>query len=149
MNIDDLKTIEGNSENLRKYWDGLENVFKRYTLYLRRGFALFNEAKNYILILFSTYWTIRTMDYWATFNISDLVLMLGLGGIALFGIGILILLGRWDLFKFQPASQFINTQHGDITQFKGFNMTVINTRMMIEIAKKLGVDTEKIINDLK
>ena len=132
-----FKPIEFNEETLRQYWEGSSNLFARCYVYLQRGLSLFNETKNYILMLFGTYWTVKTMDYWIGTGYSDGFLMAGLGLIASVGIGFLILIGRWDLFRLSKAREFATTQHGTITKYDGFNMNVRNIEQNDEIIKLL------------
>ena len=84
--MSDFKPIIFNDEFIAKFWDGTQNRIVRYQSYLRRGFSLFNETKNYILLIFGSYWTIRTADYWLAQGMSDIWLMAGLGGCAFVGL---------------------------------------------------------------
>ena len=132
-----FKPIEFNEENLRKYWDGPSNVFARYYTYLQRGLGLLNEAKNYILMLFGTYWTVKTADYWVPLGIPDSTLVLGLGIVASVGIVCLIIAGRWDLFKLSKAREFASTQHGTVTRYDSYNMNVRNIEQNDKIIELL------------
>ena len=135
--MSEFKPITFTDEFITKFWDGTENKIVRYQSYLRRGFSLFNETKNYILLLFGSYWTIRTADYWLVLDIGDVWLILGLGFCAITGLVFLLYLGRWDLYKAQKATEFINNRHGSITGFQGFNMAVRNLEFQEEILKEL------------
>ena len=139
--MSDFKPIIFSGETLRKYWEGPENKFSRYYTYLQKGFGIVNEAKNYILIVFGTYWTVKTMDWWIKLGISDGLLAVGLGIIATIGIGFLILIGRWDLFKLSKAREFAMVQHGSVTQYNPYNMqvrTVEQNDEIISLLKKLN-----------
>lgn len=146
--MSEFKPILFDEENLRKFWEGPSNRFARYYTYLQRGFGLFNETKNYILLLFGFYWTVKTADYWLNFEISDFWLIIGLIVAAIIGLGILLLAGRWDMFKLSKAKEFATTQHGTVTQYQGFNMTVWNVVLLEAIAEKLGVDIKKLKEEL-
>mgnify|MGYP001580363098 CR=1 FL=1 len=147
--MSDFKPITFSEEYTQKYWDGSSNRFARYYTYLQRGFGLFNETKNYLLMLFGSYWTIKTADYWINFGVSDTWLVTGLGILAIIGVGFLLMAGRWDLFKLSKAREFATTQHGSVTQYNSYNMAVFNIALMEAIAKKLGVDVETIKEELK
>lgn len=135
-NIKEFKPITFSDEFILKYWDGTQNRIIRYQAYLRRGLALFNEHKNYILMLFGSYWTIKTADYWLALEISDGWLVLGLGVTALIGLFGLVLLGRWHLFKAQKSEEFISTQRGSVTGYGGYNMSVRSLELLNDILEE-------------
>ena len=140
----EFKPIIFSGETLRKFWDGPSNRFARYYTYLQKGFGIVNEAKNYILILFGTYWTIKTMSWWIDLGYSDNMLAVGLIIVALVGLGFLILIGRWDLFKLSKSREFAMVQHGSVTQFGIYNMTVKNLEIQEEQSKLLQEILKKI-----
>ena len=140
--MSNFKPITFTEEYTQKYWEGSGNRFARFYTYLQKGFGLVNEAKNYILIIFGTYWTIKTMDWWIRTNLSDMTLVTGLGIGAIVGIGFLVLIGRWDLFKLSKAREFAMVQHGSVTQYGNYNMQVKALELQEEILKEL-----KKIND--
>src|SRR3990167_10010516 len=147
--MEKFKLVTFSEEFMNKYVEGSSNRFARYYTYLQRGFGLFNETKNYILILFTTYWTVKTADYWLGFGISDLWLAGGLLGLAILGLGILLLVGRWDLYVLAKAREALNAKDGSILQFKGHNISVWNVNLMEAVAGKLGVDIEKLKEELE
>ena len=138
---EDYKPITFTDEFIKEYWDGNQNRIVRYQNYLRRGLSLFNETKNYILLLFGSYWTIKTSDYWLAFTIADSWLVVGLGIVAGTGLIALLFLGRWDLFRAQKATEFINNRHGTITGYNSYNMTIRRVEQgdeIIDLLKKLN-----------
>ena len=135
--MSDFKPITFTEEYTQKYWEGSGNRFARFYTYLQKGFGLVNEAKNYILIVFGTYWTIKTMDWWIETNLSDTTLAVGLGITAIVGIGFLVLIGRWDLFKLSKAREFAMVQHGSVTQYGNYNMQVKTIELQEEILKEI------------
>ena len=147
--MSDFKPITFSGETLRKFWDGPSNRFSRYYTYLQKGFGLFNETKNYILLLFGTYWTVKTSDHWISFGIHDGWLAISLGIASIIGLGILLMAGRWDLFKLSKSREFAMVQHGSVTQYNQYNMQVFNIALMEAIAKKLGVDVKELKKDLE
>ena len=133
----EFKQITFSEEYHQKYWAGFTNLLVRYYTYLDRGFGVFNQTKNYILMIFGTYWTIRTMEWWTGKGYSDGLLVLGVGAAAFIGIGFLIIIGRWHLFKAQKAIEFITTQKSTITGYNGYNMAIRQLEILEEINKKL------------
>ena len=120
--MNQFKPIEFNEEFANKYWEGPTNMFARYFTYFQRFIGLCNEAK-YLLGLFG-------LGFWK----SDLVIpgwVLIIGGLAIIPIGIAI--GRWHLFWVQKATEFINTQHGTVNGFNGFNIQVAILNVLMEI----------------
>lgn len=138
-----FRPITFSEEYHQKYWAGLPNTFVRYYAYLDRGFGVFNQAKNYILMIFGTYWTVKTMEWWIGTGYSEVMLVVGLGTLSFLGICFLVILGRWHMFKANKAIEFINSQT-TITGWDGYNMQVFNVSLMEAIAIKLGADVEKI-----
>lgn len=144
-----FEPITFNEEYANMYWDGASNTFVRYYSYLDRGFELFNKTKNYLMLMFGTYWTIKTMDWWVQTGYSEGILIFGLIVVATFGIGFLVLIGRWHLFKAAQAIEYITQLKGTVTQYKGFNMAVYQLRLFEALAQERGIDTKKIFEDLK
>lgn len=134
----EFKQIDGSVEYLRKYWDGPSNMFARYYSYWQRGLGLVNEAKYYLIAIFGgTLLSGFKPDLWMTVTA------------AIIAPPIIILAGRWDLYKLSKAREFIQAQHGSITQWNGYNMAVLNIALMTAIAEKMGVDVEKLKKDIK
>lgn len=144
-----FKQIDTSGETLRRYWEGPSNVFARYYTYMQRGLGLFNEMKNYLLLAFGTYWTVKTMSLWNKTGLSDSVLIMILAILGAVGLVVLVLIGRWDLFKLSKAREFAQTQHGSVTGYASYNMGVINVALMEAIAKQLGVNVDKLKEELK
>ena len=147
--MEKFKFITFSEEFMQKYVEGSSNKFARYYNYLQRGFGLFNESKNYILMLFGTYWTIKTADFWIGFGISDTWLVVGLLIAATIGMVVLLLMGRWDLYILSKAREALNAKDGSITQFKGFNMQVYLVTLFEAMAKEKGIDVEKLKEELQ
>lgn len=139
----DFKPVNFSTEYANEYWDGMSNLFIRHFSYLRQGLGLVNEAKNYFLIVFGTMWTAEYINFFGYKLNSNWILIAGIVGIP-----ILVLIGRWDLFKATKSRQYITTIHGSITQFQGHNMNVFQTLLMKSIAEKMGVDVKRIEEEL-
>lgn len=139
----EFKPITFSEEFIQRYYEGPSNRFARYFTYLQRGFGLFNEAKNYILILLGTYWTIKTMDYWMKLRLSDVWLVIGLSIIALIGMALLLVIGRWDVQKVSKAREYMLTNESSITQYQGFNMQVRMVELLEQLNEKLDKLNEK------
>ena len=145
----ELKFLKFTGEFIDQYWDGAGNIIVRFYAYLDRGLALFNQTKNYVLLIFASYWTIKTMDIWISYGVSNKTLTIGIGVAAFFGIVFLVFLGRWYLFRAQKAQEFINARHGTITGWRGFNMQVFQVRLLMAMAEKMGVDVKKLEEELE
>lgn len=135
--MNEFKQIEFDEETQQKYWEGGSNRFARLYTYLQRGFGLFNEAKNYILMLFGAYWTIKTMDIWVKYGFSETTLIVMLSLTAVFGIIFLVVIGRWELYKLSKAREFAVQQHGTVTRYDPYNMQVEQTKLLGEILEEL------------
>ena len=133
-----FKPITFDDEFVTKYWDGPTNKIVRWWIYLRGGLSLFNEWKNYLLLAFGSYWTIKTADFWISIGISDTWLAVGVLIAMPLGIVTLLFLGRWQLFKTTKPAEFITARHASITGYQGFNMTVRMVELLEEINNKLG-----------
>ena len=116
-----------------KYWQGKENFIIRYITYLRRGNALFNEFKNYLMFIFASYWTIKTSDLWLGWALSETWLILGFATAVPIGLIIFLLMGRYDLHKMGKTTQYVNQMTGDIFQFKPLELSLEQVGLLKEI----------------
>lgn len=138
MKLSDQFTMMGDSIDLRrKYWIGRENFFIRQVTFLRSGLDLLNEAKNYILMLFGAYWTVRSMDWWLKTGLSELWLLMFIGIGCVIGLVVLLLVGRWNMFRADKARSYISQQHASPTQYQGHNMQVVSVQLLEEILNQL------------
>ena len=142
--MNQFKFIQFDPENLRRYWEGPSNRFARYFTYWQRGMGWLNEGRLYFYLFGGGLFAAEFIEVFG-YKIPVEAIIFA----AIIGIPIIIILGRWDLFKFNKAREFVTTQHGSITQYQGFNMTVLNTALMTAIAEKLGVDVNKLKEELK
>jgi hypothetical protein len=138
----DYHPVDFSERFQKEYWYGKENMFIRLFTYLRSGFGLVNEARNYIFSALAVYWTVKTGDFWGIHENWILLAMF-------IGIPILVAVGRWDLYRASKARQFITTQHGSIVRFQTHNLQVLQTAILEEMAKKLGVDMEEVEKKLE
>ncbi len=146
--MSDFKPIIFSGESMRKYWEGPSNKFSRYFTYIQGGFGLFNDVFKYIATAFTAYWTIRSADYWLALGISDLWLTLGMVIIFFIGVGVLGLLGRWQLYKLSKAKEFATTKEGTINGFNAYNINVLQVALIEAMAKNAGVDVQDLKNKL-
>ncbi len=130
-------------EYIQKYWEGPQNIVVRYYAYLQRGFGLVNEAKNYIFIMFGSYWTVKSISLLG-FSLDPAWIIVA----GILGLPVLVFLGRWYLFKAQKSAEYINTQHGSLTGFNPYNMQILQIALLTGIAKKLGVDVDDLYKHL-
>src|SRR3990167_6984675 len=145
-NYSEFKPITSGEEYLQKYWEGAQNKFVRYWVYLRKGMGLFNESKNYIMFAFAGYWTVKTSNLWLGYGLSDTWLILGfIIGIPI-GLLALLFLGHWDLYRASKPQEYMNAQHGSITGYQGFNIQIEVLNNLREINKKLSNGKEN--NDI-
>ena len=140
----DFKPITISQEYTNKYWEGPSNMFARYYTYWQRGMSLLNEARLYFYLIGGGLFTAEFIDVFGYKIPVELVIV----GAAL-GIPMIIIAGRWDLFKLSKAREYATTTNGTITQFNSYNMAVLNIALIGAIAEKLGVDVEKIKEELK
>ena len=129
----DFKKVDNTGEYLREYWDGLENMFVRYWTYFMDGLNVINEAK-YLLGLLGI--GLFKSDIVFTWQVLVLVVVVGFS--------VVCLIGRWNIFRANKAKQYIAGQHGSLTQFQAHNMNVTQTFLLAAIAEKIGVDIEKV-----
>ncbi len=140
----DFKKVDDSTENLARYWDGPSNRFARYFTYWQRGMGWLNEGRLYFYLFGGGLLASEFIEIFGYKIPVELVLV-----VAVVGIPIIILVGRWDLFKLNKARQFITTQHGNITKFQGHNMQVIQTMLLKALAEKMGVDVKKIEEEIE
>jgi hypothetical protein len=133
----EFKPITFTSEYIQKFWDGPTNRLARYYTYLQRGLSIFNEAKNYLLLLFGSYWTIRTMDLWIKLGYSDTALIIGVTICAIVGTVILIFLGRWELRKLSKTKDYAITTQGSVVGYDSYNMQVKQIELLENILKEM------------
>lgn len=139
----EFKQVTLSEEYLWKYWDGPENWAGRYFMYLQRGFGLFNEIKNYLLIAFTTFWTIKAATF---FGIDFGYLWAGVITLIFTGAGlpVLFFLGRWDILKLSKIREFITTMKGTVNGYNGYNIQVKLLEQNDKIIELLEVISENI-----
>ena len=125
------------------YWEGKENSFIRHVTYLRRGNALFNEFKNYIMFAFASYWTVKTSDIWLAWALSDSWLITGFLILIPIGLVGFLLVGRYDLHKVAKTTDYVQTMSGSIFKYKPMEL---NIEQVNEI-KGLRADINKLLNE--
>lgn len=131
----------------QKYWEGKENVVIRYITYLRRGNALFNEFKNYLMFIFASYWTVKTAEYWLKLGIPEYWLIIGFAILVPIGLVIFLLLGRYDLHKMGKTTQYVNQITGDIFQFKPMELSIEQVNLLKDIRDNTKLKDETAITN--
>lgn len=136
-----FKPVEFSDEYIQRYWEGPSNAVARYYTYLQRGFGIVNESKNYFLIIFGSFWTAKAISILGVTVPPELFLIAGAVGIP-----ILVLVGRWHLFKASKSIEFMTALHGSVTGYQGFNIQVrqveqndeiiLQNKQIIELLKK-------------
>lgn len=117
------------------YWEGKENFFIRYWIYLDRGLDVFNKFKYYLglpLLAAGIFPFLKGHWVW-------------LASITLGGLPFLIIAGRYQLQKINKTTQYVNSITGDIFQFKPMQLSIEQVNLLKEISTKLDKlnDTNK------
>lgn len=132
--------IQESGELLNEYWEGKSNTFVRYYAYAQRGIGLLNEFKYYFIFLFSGYWTVKFTEIVGIRINPAWVVVAGV-----LGIPVLILIGRWHLYKAQKPIEYVTTMNGSIQKFGMYNMGV----RQIELLEDLNKNINQLIESLK
>ena len=133
----DFKKVDWTPEYLDQYWNGTENWLVRQWTYFFNGINVVNQGKYLIGLLGLGIFKSDIVFTWYLLTLGVII-----------ATPIITIVGRWDLFKATKARQFIQGQHGSITQFQSHNMNVTQTALLAALAEKLGVDVEKVKNDI-
>lgn len=130
--MSDFKPIEFDGEFKKQFWEGSSNTFVRYWVYLQKGFEVVNNAKNYFLIIFGSFWTAKVIEIFGYRFNPIWTLFAGL-----IGFPGLILIGRWLLHRAAKPQEFMTTHKATITGYQGFNMQVRQIKLLEEINRNL------------
>lgn len=130
--MSEFKPIDLSAENLRMYWEGASNRFVRYLIYASRGFGRFNEISKYLQIVIGVVLTNKFVTFLG-YKIEPTWIVIA----SLVGIPVIMAIGRWDLFKAQKATEFINQQKASITGYNSYNMQIKQLEILEEILKEL------------
>ena len=120
-----MKKFKAIEEYYPKYWEGKENIFVRYWVYLNRGLDMITQARYLILGILGLYAVLKfTNPIWMAvmFFIS---------------LPILIIIGRWQLYKVSKTQEFITNTKGTVLGYTGYNMQVRTIELLEQISKKL------------
>ena len=135
MVAEDIQKIIG--ELGLNYWEGKENLLIRYWTYIKRGLGVFNEFKYYIALPYATYYTIPFMKgdlWWIPLMIVT-------------GLPVLLIIGRYDLYKIAKTTEYVNAINGSIFQFKPMEMNIEQINLLKEIRDLLKKPEELNINE--
>ena len=124
--LKEFQRVQFDEKYARQYWEGPQNLFIRIYAYFREGVGLINEGKYILAFLGLGVFKSDILFQWWMLTAGVII-----------GVPVLILVGRWDLYRANKARQFITTVHGSVTQWQGHNMAVEQTRMMAEILEEL------------
>ncbi len=117
-------------ENMPIYWEGRENLFVRCWVYLNRGLDFVNQAR---------YWIVGTLGIYA---VLKLVNPLWIAAIVMVSAPILILIGRWHLYRVAKTQEFIITTKGSVLGYKNYNLAVQQVELLKEILERLPYSRE-------
>lgn len=128
----EFKPVTFTDEYIKQYWEGRSNSFARYFTYWQRGMGWLNEGRLYFYLVGGGIFTAKFITVFGYQIPIEWIMIL-----AVVGIPLIILIGRWDLYKFNKAREFATVQHGSITKYDNFNMTVRMVEQNDEIIKLL------------
>lgn len=130
------ETIQFDGEMRHRYWDGRANLLVRYWTYLRGGLGLVNEAKNYLLLVFGSFWTAKVIVI-AGYSINpNWTIAAGF-----IGVPCLIWIGRWQLYKANKTQEYMTQNVATITGYNSYNMAIDT----LEVNKQQNEKLDKII----
>lgn len=141
--MNEFKQVKFNQEFAEKYFDGPSNRFARYFIYWQRGIGWLNEGRLYFYLIGGGVLTSKFIEVFG-YRIPVELVIVG----AVIAIPVIVFVGRWDLYKINKAREYVTQLHGSVTRYDSFNMAVLNIALMEAIAKKLGVDIEKLKKEL-
>lgn len=122
MKGENLKWID---DYVPKYWEGHSNILVRYWVYLSRGLDFVNQGRYLILGILGIYAVLKLA------NPIWLVVMF------VVCTPVLILLGRWNLYKVAQSQEFIVTTRGTVTGYGSYNLAVKNVELQEQILEAL------------
>lgn len=106
------------------FWEGRSNIFVRLITYAKIGVNQINDYKYIGAAIFGVYYT---------FKLSNPIWLIVMGLVSL---PLIILLGRWWLYKGSKASEFVTTQKGSVLGYNQFNAQVKIIELLEEIKNK-------------
>ncbi len=104
--------FESIEEKQPLYWEGRSNIFVRLITYAKIGVNQVNDYKYIGAAIFGVYYALKLSNPWW-------LLLMGLVSLPL-----LILLGRWWLYRGAKASEFVTTQKGSVLKYDAYNIQV-------------------------
>ena len=112
-------------EQMPEFWEGNQNMLVRYWTYLHRGLDLINQAK---------YWIAGVIAMYVMFKLSN---PLWMAVMFILSTPVLIIVGRWHLYKASKPQEFIIAQKGTVLGYKPYNMQIRQLELLEEILKEL------------
>lgn len=106
-------------------WQGKQNILIRLFTYAKVGLQQVNDYKYIGAAIFGIYYTLK-LHHWIWLVVMGVV-----------SVPILILLGRWWLYKGSKASEFVTTQKGSVLGYNQYNIAVRTMELLESIDKKL------------
>ena len=108
-----------------EFWEGKTNILVRLWTYAKRGLDIVNDFKYLGAGIFASYYTLKLV------NPIWMVMMF------VVALPILILIGRWHLFRASKTQEFVTTVKGSVLGYDSFNIQVEILEKLEEINKKL------------
>lgn len=127
----ELEKIQKIAPDLPKYWEGRENFIVRYYVYAKNGLNAVNDLKYLVAGIVAFYVVLKLDNPWW---------MLGIG---LVSIPLLIVVGRWQLYRANKIQEYINTTRGSVLGYNGYNMQIDTLETLKLILSELQNKTQK------
>ncbi len=110
------------------HWEGKQNYFIRYWVYLDNGLEVFNKFKYYIGFPLAAGALLPFLEG----KFAWLV------GLTILGLPILIVVGRYKLQKVDKTMQYVQTISGNLFQFKPMELSLEQVDLLKDIRDKLN-----------
>ena len=117
-----------------EYWEGRQNKFARYWVYLDNGFNQVNKARYFGLGIVALAGFIASGAYFGWLWTSIVT-----GGTAVILIPLIALLGRWHLYNVAKAQEYINRSKGTVLGYSEFNLQL----EILERLKEISENTKR------
>ena len=108
-----------------EFWEGKQNIFNRYWTYLKKGLDLITEARYLIISILGGYAVLKLTNPW------------WLAVMFIVSIPILIVAGRWYLYKVSRVQEFVTTIKGSVLGYKPYNLSVEQVDLLKQILNEL------------
>lgn len=120
----ELKKIDN---YIPEYWEGNENILVRLWTYLYRGLDFINQGRYLIIGILGIYALLKfTNPLW-------------MAGMFIIAVPILIVLGRWHLYRVSKVQEFVTTIKGSVLGYNSYNVSVEGVELLQGILQELKI----------